>query len=83
MRYLQRFTFSGSNLRYLDTLRQILAFNKNYNKTILNIKDKDENTPLELAISGGNPGVVGILMEYGAEIKKDKQKTNALHHCSR
>ena len=52
-------------------------------KKILNIKDRDENSPLDLAIVSGSPEVVKILMDNGAEIKKKEKKTNALHFCSR
>ena len=51
-------------------------------KKLLNKKDKDQNTPLDLAIMNGNSEYVRILLDSGADFES-KSKSNALHYCSR
>ena len=63
--HLLKIVFSDLNRRYHDVLKSMFGFMK---KKILNIKDRDENSPLDLAIVSGSPEVVKILMDNGAEI---------------
>ena len=76
------------NNEYLEVLKnilEVLTSNKDTKKIRknFNLKDKDGNTPLDLAIMVGSSNAVKLLLGHGAEIKKNKQKTNALHNCSR
>ena len=79
---------SGLNTKYHEVLQNILELmttGKSLEKIskIFNNKDRDDNTPLDLAIGSGSREVVRILLEHGAEVQKYKQKTNALHFCAR
>ena len=73
---------------YQEVLKNILELMKTKKnpekiRKLFNTKDKDDNTPLDLAIMSGSCDVVKILLDQGAEISKYRQKTNALHYCSR
>ena len=79
---------SGLNGKYHQVFQNILNLmtrRKSQEKIseLFNNKDRDDNTPLDLAIASGSSEVVRIRLEHGAEVQKFKQKKNALHFCAR